>query len=93
MLKIIQENRRIVCSTELQKRLRKIGIKQIGYEKTLERILTEWGFNLPGIEEQDGNVYYGFYQEIEGVIYTHLDINYADALALEILFVTKHNLI
>ena len=92
MLTRKDEKRRILCRDDIQKRLWKAGIKELGYESVLENIITEWGFNLPGWEDIDGTIYYGFMETINGKIYKSMYLTYVDALAEEILFILENEL-
>ena len=86
--------RRIFPREELMEKLRPIiGHKVTPYAGTLELILKDWGFNLPGFEEINGDVYYGFHATVNSKTYTKLSMEYVDALAEEIIFVTEHKMI
>lgn len=93
MLTKKEETRRRLPTDELQKKLKPVIGEITPYEPMLERILKEWGFNLPGWNDDDETTYYGFYQNINGTTYMHLYPEYVDALAEEILFIVKHKMI
>ena len=46
-----EETRRQLPTERLQKELKKYIGSIVPYEPALERIITEWGFNLPGWED------------------------------------------
>ena len=77
---------RRVCEDWRLKRLRQEGFHTNGYERSMERILTEKGFGLPD-ESDEG---FGFTVNRK---YTRVYLNYADALAEEILFLRKLDMI
>ena len=85
-----EETRRQLPTERLQKELKKYIGSIVPYEPALERIITEWGFNLPGWEDFNGTIYYGFYGKISGNTKTLLRLNYADALAEEIIYVCSN---
>ncbi len=70
------------CTDVLLKRLRKAKIKTDGYVKSLEKILLDRKFNLPGATEDDyGRPYFGYLFQSKVRLY----LNYADTLARCIL--------
>ena len=85
-LKITEYIPRRICEDWRLKRLRKEGFHTNGYERSMERILTEKGFGLP----DESNEGFGFTVNRK---YTRVYLNYADALAEEILFLRKLDMI
>jgi hypothetical protein len=77
---------RKICTDNLLKKLIKEGFKTDGYEYSLERILTSHGFGFPS-ECEEG---FGFTVNHK---WTRIYLNYADALAQEILFLRHLKLI
>jgi hypothetical protein len=88
-----EEQRRVLPTEELQKKLKKYIGDITPYEAALERILTEWGFSLPGWDKFDGETYFGFYDSSGEKAITVLRLNYADALAEEILYLCENEII
>lgn len=76
--KVTEENIRDICTPELLSKLKKAGIKTYGYSHHLEEILKERGFGVP-IPDDD---YFMFMVKHKYIRYY---LNYADALAAEIL--------
>lgn len=87
-----EADRRKLPTKELQQKLKRYIGSIEPYEASLENIIKEWGFNLPGWEDIDGTIYYGFYGESEGKMNTVLKLEYADALAAEIIFIKDNKL-
>lgn len=81
-LPIKEEIPRCICADHLHKKLRSIGLDTDGYEYSLENILKVRGFGLPTKEDN----MFGFMVNFK---YTKLYLNYADALAHEILFLNE----
>jgi hypothetical protein len=88
-----EETRRQLPTEQLQKELKKYIGSIIPYEPALERIIIEWGFNLPGWDDFNGTLYYGFYGTANGITKTTLMLNYVDALAEEVIYVCSNGLI
>lgn len=82
-----REERR-VCTDKLLKRLRKEGFDTNGYDRSMEKILTDKRFGLP-ILEPEGE-YFGFTINHK---YQRYYLNRADALAEEILLLRKLGMI
>lgn len=72
------EEPRMVCEDRLLKKLRNSGFKTNGYSRGMEKILTSKGFGLP-VQGEDG-----FCFTISNKWFRSY-LNYADALAQEIL--------
>lgn len=85
----IEENRRRLPTDRLQKELKKYIGDIEPYEPVLENIIKEWGYNLPGWQEMDGTIYYGFYEPLKDYTRTVLTLEYVDALAEEIIFINE----
>ena len=85
-----EKQERMVCTDELRKKLVKLGYKTSGYANELEEIITNLGFNLPKYHEDEfGTVRFGFRRRQ----YVEEYLNYADALAHELIFIYEHKLI
>ena len=90
MLKIKEDIPRERCTGELLKKLRQSGFRTNGVAYSLEKIITDCGFNLPGnTTDEYGHTYYGF-RHCE---FVKMYLNYADACAQEILFLYELKLI
>jgi len=85
-LKITESIPRDICTDDLLKRLRKAGFKTHGYSHHLEKILIDKEFGLPSEDEEC----WGFTVEHK---YVRLYLNYADALANEILLLNELKMI
>ena len=77
-LPIKEEIPRCICTDVLHKKLRSIGFDTDGYEYSLENILKVRGFGLPTKHEE-------MFAFMVNFKYVRLYLNYADALANEIL--------
>jgi hypothetical protein len=91
-------DRRKVCHAHHLRKLKKLGYKTDGDEKSLESIITSAGFKLPGFVVEktkafnddgdvvdDERIQYGFM--CEGRIWVYY--NYADSLAGEIIVLNE----
>lgn len=87
-----EENIRQLPTNELQDKLKPIIGDVTPYIPMLERIIKGWGFRTPGWEYFGDELYYGFYETINGITYTRLYMDYVDALAEEILFIIDNEL-
>lgn len=87
--KVTEDVPRQYCTPELLNRVRCLGHKTDGYVRSLEKIIKDLGFNLPGSEEEEQRTYYGFRH---GNI-MRLYVNYCDAVANEIIFLHEKELI
>lgn len=80
----------MVCTDDRLKILRTLGYKTNGYSTELEEIIKNLGFNLPTQGVDDYNeIRFGFRHK--GYLAEYL--NYADALAEELIFIYEHKLI
>lgn len=85
--KVIEDIPRPYCTPDLLGKLRCLGYKTDGYIRSLEKIVKDKGFILPGKNDED--THYGFRHEN----ITRLYINYCDAVANEIIFLHEQKLI
>ena len=76
---------RMVCTDDRLKRLRTLGIETDGYVYSLEKIITDKGFNLPS----KGDEYSGFTLNHK---YIYEFLNYADCLAEAIFALHQHGM-
>jgi len=67
-----------ICLEWRRKELRALGVETTGYDRDMERILTENGFGLPTLQD-DGT--YGF----RCGNYTRIALTYVDSLADELI--------
>jgi len=85
--KITEYIPRRICTDDRLKKLRKLGFNTNGYERSLEAILKDQDFGLPSGNDEDG---FGFMVNYK---YIRIYLTYADALAEEILFLYKLNIL
>ena len=85
--KVTEDVPRQYCTPDLLGRVRCLGYKTDGYVRSLEKIVKDKGFNLPGKNDED--THYGFRH---GNI-MRLYLNYCDAVANEIIFLHEQKLI
>lgn len=84
-VKITEQSPRRSCRPELLKQLHKIGFRNEGYDKELEKIIIGLGYDPPKQSIKNDELYYGYHIEQ----YQHYFLNYADACANEILFIHR----
>lgn len=87
--KVTEDIPRQYCTPDLLGRVRCLGYKSDGYIRSLEKIIKDRGFNLPGNEDIGGKIYYGFRHNNTVKLY----LNYCDAVANEIIFLHEKELI
>ena len=90
MLKVREYKPRQCCTDKLLKELRALDFKTDGYIRSLEEILKSKGFGLPvELIDEDGEQYFHFMVNYKWIRYY---LNYADALANEIILLKELNL-
>lgn len=83
-MKTTEEIPRRICTDERLKQLRKLGYKTTGYDRDMEKILTEKGYDLPVITENDS-------WKFQTGKYTRIMLNRADCLAEALIVIKELN--
>ncbi|MCK5613286.1 hypothetical protein KAR91_66045, partial [Candidatus Pacearchaeota archaeon] len=91
MLKTTTVVPRLFCTDQLFKKLYWLGFNTTGYWKTLSQIILSSGYDTPHQYKDCGNTYFRFQIfNNEEKLHTRIYINYADALAQQIIFLKEN---